>query len=64
MSERRDEIAEKVMVMILERDASWFKDPKPLAYGSYAIAEAMIAQSRLYAEKDKNLPTGKTFTKR
>jgi hypothetical protein len=42
---RRDEIAEKVMLMMLEKDASWFRDPKPLAFRSFAIADAMLNES-------------------
>lgn len=65
MSERRDEIAEKVMMLMLEKDQQWTRDPKPLAARAYAIADAMMTNSN----EQKNdlhgfLPTGKTFTKR
>lgn len=45
MSERRDEIAEKVMMLMLEKDQQWTRDPKPLAARAYAIADAMMANS-------------------
>lgn len=65
MCERRDEIAEKVMMLMLEKDQQWTSDPKPLAARAYAIADAMMKNSN----EQKNdlhgfLPTGKTFTKR
>lgn len=46
MTNRRDEIAEKVMLMMLERDSQWFRDHKPLAARAYAIADAMIDHSK------------------
>lgn len=46
MSERRDEIAGKVMMLMLEKDQQWTRDPKPLAARAYAIADAMIEQSK------------------
>ena len=46
MENRRDEIAEKVMMMMLEKDGQWFRDPKPLAARAYAIADAMIEQGK------------------
>ena len=45
MTDRRDLIAEKVMLLMLEKDSQWFRDPKPLAARAYAIADAMIENS-------------------
>lgn len=41
---RRDQLAEKIMFMMLEKDGQWFRDPKPLAARAYYIADAMIEQ--------------------
>lgn len=47
MPSRRDLIAEKVMLLMLEKDSQWFRDPKPLAARAYAIADEMIQQSKI-----------------
>lgn len=44
---RRDQIAEKVMFLLLDKDNQWSRDPRPLAARSYAIADAMINQSKI-----------------
>jgi hypothetical protein len=44
-------MAEKIMLMMLEKNPAWFNDHKVLAARSYAIASAMIAES------DKRTPS-------
>ena len=46
----RDEIAESVMMLMLEKDPKWALDPKPLAARAYAIADAM------QVEREKRWP--------
>lgn len=46
MPSRRDQLAEKVMLMMLEKDSQWFRDPKPLAARAYAVADAMIEHEK------------------
>jgi hypothetical protein len=49
---RRDELAEKVMLMMLEKEPGWLRDPKVLAARSYAVASAMIAETDKSSPRD------------